>query len=154
MVTQPITLSKGAYTVKIYPDTMDENFDNKLFVITPPQSPGNQDEGKKDTKIVDLLRITHTYKIKGYLTNDSSGKTAYQEKNDLAEMANGARTTGGAVSVNIDPENPDAERATISAYIEKLSISDKSMDIDSTKTYSDDIVKYIIDITLVEGISV
>ena len=154
MVTQPITLTKGAYTVKIYPDTMDENFDNKLFVITPPQSPGNQDEGKKDSKIIDLLRITHTYKIKGYLTNDSSGKTAYQEKNDLAIMTEGARTTGGAVTVNIDPENPDPDRATISAYIEKLTISEKSMDLDSSKTYSDDIVKYIIDITLVEGISV
>ena len=54
-MVQTITISKDAYSVAIYPTSVNTQLDNKLFVITPPQPEGSQDEGVKTPKIIDLL---------------------------------------------------------------------------------------------------
>ena len=63
-----IVLSKGSLSVTIYPNEIPEEYANKLTVLPIPQTASNQASGPKDTKILDLLRLTHTLIIKGYLT--------------------------------------------------------------------------------------
>jgi len=153
MATQPITITKNGKTVYVYPESVAYNSENKLYMITIPTVENNQATGAKTTKVIDLLRITKTYNVKGYLTDETSGLGIVQ-KNTLRDIAEGAGANGGEISCEIDPNNPVAKYKTINCYIEKMTIEETPSDLDETKTYSTDVVKYRVDITLVEGVSV
>ncbi|RLG13717.1 hypothetical protein DRN69_05170 [Candidatus Pacearchaeota archaeon] len=138
-----LTFSKNSISVTVYADTVAENFTNKLFYITPATNADNQASGPSDTIAVDLLRITHQFVIKGYITGTDS-KTAKQVKDDFINIYNGAGTTGGTVSFVYDGD-------TFNGYIEKVNFVEKASDdpSDSIRDYA----KYEVAITFVEGVS-
>ncbi|MFW9872076.1 MAG: hypothetical protein ACFFG0_03165 [Candidatus Thorarchaeota archaeon] len=139
-----ITFSKGSHSVDIECGSVSEEYKNKLITLPIPQSATNQSSGKKDTKIVDLLRITHQFVIKAYICATST-LTAKQVKDKLKLIANGAETNGGVVSMVYDGD-------TLYGYIESLAFTKKAMD--SPTTESQEEVKYEAAITFVVGVSV
>lgn len=157
-MVQTITISKGGYSVLIYPTSTNTQLDNKLFVITPPQSEGSQDEGVKTPKIIDLLRITTTYRIQGHIVA-TTRTNAYTIKNTLVKICEGADVQGGEITATVEPENTNTpaceySRSSISGFIEKLTITENSRDLDSAVTYPDDTIWFDIDMTIVIGLKV
>jgi len=157
-MVQTIKISKGDYNVLIYPTSTNTQLDNKLFVITPPKSEGKQDEGVITPKVVDLLRITTTYRIQGHIVSTTRAN-AYTIKNTLVKICEGAEVQGGEISATVEPENtniPECEysKSEIKGYIEKLTITENSRDLSSDITYPDDTIWFDIDMTMVIGLRV
>jgi len=136
------TLSKGAYTATIYSVEITEDLSNKLSVITPPTGKQNQDGGAKPSKVVDLLRITRKFLIKGYLTGNT-------DKAALINIIKGGGLKGGVVTFSY-PDGADA--TSFNVFIESSKI--KQISTDEPDSASDDSIRYDIDITLVEGTTI
>jgi len=135
------TLSKGAYSVTIYNTEVTEDFDNKLFTITPAIGKQNQDSGPKDTKVADLLRITRTFSLKkGYLTSNN-------DKKALIQIIKGAGIKGGAATFTY-PDGADA--TSFSVYVRKAKI--KQVASDEPDSPPDDYAKFEVDLTLISGV--
>jgi len=139
-----ITISKGSYSVTLYATDIAENFTNKIFVITGATSNENQSGGPSDPKIVDLLRITHQFVIKCYITGTST-KTNKEVKEELIEIYEGAGINGGTTSLVYDGD-------TFEGYIEKLNIVEKAED--NISTTIKDYARYELAVTFVEGDSI
>lgn len=154
MVTN-ITLTKGAYTVTVYAEEVVEDYSNKMFLITPATSKGNQETGPKETKVVDLQRVTHNIVIRGWITSQTSpALTANQVKSNLISIFKGAGINGGVVTLNYDG-------TAYTGYIEKFTCTLRSADTPEETpevalgNYSGgDYAKYSIGITFVEGITI
>ncbi|KKN09005.1 hypothetical protein LCGC14_1050980 [marine sediment metagenome] len=153
MANTNITIAKGTLTVTIQTLEVVDNYSNKLFLITPPQSAANQASGPKNVKIVDLLRITHTIVIRGVITpgdDDSGVGSANSAKDDLISIYKGASTAGGTTTLTYDED-------TFNGYIEKLTVTEKTgkpSDFDSSPTIYPEVIGYEIAITFVEGTTV
>lgn len=153
MAVANVTISKGGKTVTIQTAEVTDNYSNKLFPITPPQSTSNQASGPKSVKIVDLLRIIHTIIIKGFLTpgDTATAATANAAKDDLNNIFKGAGASGGTVALVYDGD-------TFNGYIEKLTITEKTFDeppdYDSNTTNYSEVLKYEVAITFIEGVQV
>ena len=149
-MTSEITFSKGTYSVTIYGDINTENYSNKLFPITPAQSAANQALGPVDTKVVDLLRITHQLVMKGFLVGTST-VTAKTIKDNLINIFKGGGTAGGTVAMTYDGD-------TINGYIEKLSLIlkpyDEPDDWASSPSSYGDVIRYEVAITFIAGVSI
>ena len=113
-MSNTVTFSKGSISVALRTQEVTDNLSNKLFLITPPQTASNQTTGPKDTKIVDLLRITREFILRSYITPETD-KTAKSIKEDLVDIAKGASTAGGVVTMIYDGD-------TYTGIIEKLTI--------------------------------
>ena len=50
MATTEVTISKGSFSATIYANQVSEEYSNKIFLITPPQTANNQASGPKDVK--------------------------------------------------------------------------------------------------------
>ena len=106
-----ITISKSGVTDVFISVTKDEEILNKMLVkITPPTSSNNFAAGKKDTKMVDLLRIEERVNIDGQLATDSTD-TASTKKTNLISMFK----AGGVLSMLY-------EGSTITGNMDKLQI--------------------------------
>jgi hypothetical protein len=151
--TNYITISKEGLTSTIYVTESHLNLDNKLFLITPPTAPASQATGPATPKVIDLLRITQTYRIRGHIISTTLSD-AYTQINTLRTIAKGANGTGGSCTVEVEPDNPDSDYRSIHGFIEKLTITRRPQDIDSTKTYSDDTVFFDIDMSVTWGLAV
>jgi len=147
------TLAKGAYTVTIYAMEVIDHMTNKISTITPGSSRQKQSDGPKATKVIDLLRITRTFKIRGYLT----GATA---KSDILSITKGAGLSGG-VAVFTYPDGGDA--TSFNVFVQDVTISQKPADEPDTtpKTWDsdnsvflEDFARYDLDLTLVEGTTI
>ena len=158
-----ITIAKGGISVDIQVERVDDNFANQFFIIKPAQATNNQGDGPKEVKVVDLLRVTHSILIKGHITSIAS-KTALAVKQDLVNIWKGAGATGGVVTLTYD-ENASAFGNTaatntnpISGFIEKVNFQDISMDepsdFDSAKENYQDISKFEVTITFIEGTNI
>jgi len=147
------TLAKGAYTVTIYAMEVIDHMTNKISTITPGSSRQKQSDGPKATKVIDLLRITRTFKIRGYLT----GATA---KSDILSITKGAGLSGG-VAVFSYPDGGDA--TSFNVFVQDVTISQKPSD-EPSGTWIDgvwqagvlpsDVMRYDLDLTLVEGTTI
>jgi len=146
MTTADITFTKGSITVSLFTVQVDEDLSNKIFAITPPQTNSNQSEGPKDTKIVDLLRLTHTYHIRGEITPTST-QTAKKIKDNLLLIAKGANENGGEITMTYEGDS-------VKGYIEKVVVSKKSQDAAETYYSDDDIGVYTATIDFIKGISI
>lgn len=71
-IPDPI-ISQGGLSVTIRSEVVTEEYHNTVFTITPPTSTPNQGGGPKDTWIVNLLRITKQYTIRGYVDATDRG---------------------------------------------------------------------------------
>lgn len=86
-----LTLAKGAFSVELHGSQVEDGFVNKVFKITPGTGKQTQAAGPKDNKIVDLLRITRTFRILGHLLTTL-------EKNSLVNIIKGAGISGGGIT--------------------------------------------------------
>lgn len=139
-----VQFSKGSLSVDLHSDSVSEEYKNQLVVLNLAQSSTNQASGKKDTKVLDLLRITHQFVIRAYIAKNST-KSAKQQKDDLISISNGGGINGGTVSFTYDGD-------TYSGYLEKVIAVKESSDhpaIESTQE-----AKYKLTITFVVGTSV
>ena len=136
-----LIIAKGVYTVTIHTVEVTENYSNEFKVRPLPQTPQNQDSGPKGTKLVDLLKITHSLMVRGWI-NKTSTKTAKQVIDDLKKIFQGADTTGGYATITYDGDN-------IGMFPEKLTIIKKPLREPSDPGES--IGQYQISMNLVEG---
>ena len=143
-MTDEITIAKGSLSVTIHTEEASENYANKLIFIRPPQTKQNQSSGPTDVKVIDLLMITHELQIRGRLAGTDT-KTAKEVKDDLISIFKGANTSGGAATVTYAGD-------AFNMFIEKLLITEKSMDEPTTLT--EDIAKYDVQLTCAEGIAI
>lgn len=90
MVTN-LTLTKGAFSVEIHTVQIEDGFTNKVFKITPGTGKQTQAAGPKENKVIDLLRITRTFRLMGHLLNNA-------EKKNLVKIIEGAETDGGGIT--------------------------------------------------------
>jgi len=142
-----ITVSKGSYSVTIQSNEIPEEYANKLTVLPIPQNANNQSSGQKDVKILDLLRLTHTLIIKGYITATAS-KTAKEVKDDLFSIIKGGGEDGGTVTLTYDGDSYEG-------YIEKVIITEKAQDDPVGAGYSDtDHARYEIILNFIEGVAI
>lgn len=139
-----LTISKGAFTVTLYTDNIAQEYRNKLFPITPAQGADNQAGGPRDVKIVDLLRITHTYVIKCFIAGTDS-KTAKTVKDELVSIAKGGGIAGGVTTLTYDGDSIDG-------YIEKFNITERSEDNPSDAIR--DQARYEVALTFIEGVAI
>jgi len=151
-----ISFSKGSYKVNLYANSVAEEYKNKLITLTLATSTSTQSSGKKETKVVDLLRITQQYVIKAYITkvtdatsstDDTSGGsitlTAKQIKDNLKTIATGAGEDGGVITFSYDGDT------NIEGYIETLNFLDEAKDYPDNPSVEQ--VKYEVAITFVKG---
>jgi len=135
-MTDNITISKGGISVTIHTLEINDNYKNTLISFTPPQPKEKQATGPKTTKVIDLLRITHSMKIDGVLTNDT-------DRNNLITIAKGANTRGGPCSVTYEgyPGSP------LSMFLEDLTITEVAREKDAISGN----YKYSVQFQLIEG---
>ncbi len=156
MALSELTISKGGITVTIYARDIDDSFANKIFIINIPTTSNNQASGPQSPKIVDLLRLTRTIQINGFITADTvNSKTAAQVKKDLITILTGGTTAGGIITLNYDglgrKLNTNSDATSISGYIEKLSFREDPKDEPSNSSTITDYAKFSVQITFVEG---
>jgi len=142
-----IVLSKGTFSVEIHPFLMKNQQINKMTILPIPQVAKNQSSGPKDVKILDLLRLTHTIIVNGYLTATAS-KTAKEVKDDLFSIIKGGGEDGGTVTLTYDGDSYEG-------YIEKVIITEKAQDDPVGASYSDtDHARYEIILNFIEGVAI
>lgn len=143
-INSNITISKGSLSVTIATTKPSENFKNVLQVLPPFQAQDNQDQGPKKSKVVDLLRISHSFVFGGHITA-TDDKTAKEVKDDLIQILKGASIKGGG------PATLTYEDDTFDVYIEDI-VFLKVLNDDAVSNYSGkDSVEYDVTIKLVEG---
>ena len=162
-MTNEITLTKGGITVKLYTPEVNDNYASKIFIITPAQSSTNQDDGPKEAKMVDLLRVTHSMVIRAHILGTAS-KTATQIKQDLVNIFKGGGAVGGTVALTYDANarafgsTATTANTTINGYIEKVNFkevsADEPDDFVSAKENYTDISKFEITLTFLEGVKI
>jgi hypothetical protein len=136
-----ITISAGSYTVTIHSSSIIDKMKNKLFLITPATSLSGYETGAKETKIVNLLRITREINInQGYIVGTST-KTAKQVKEDLIAIFNGGLASE-LVKLIYDGEE-------IEGFIEDLQVTEDARDLPST--LPEDVVRYAVQLNFVKG---
>ena len=143
-----ITLSKGDYSVTIYTTEVSDNFSNKLIALTPPTGRQKQSDGPKSPKIIDLLRVTRTIRIKGYVISNTV-------KSNLIALIKGAKTNGGMITLTYDNGgdsafNSPGTATTYEVLIETCTINDKAFD-EPDGTLPSDLAKFLIDMSVLEG---
>ncbi len=158
-----ITLTKGEITITLGVQEVNDNYANKIFIITPAQSSTNQADGPKEAKVVDLLRVTHSMVIRANIFGTAS-KTATQVKQDLINIWKGAATVGGTIALTYDANarafgsTDTTANTTINGYIEKVNFkevsADEPDDFVSAKENYTDISKFEITLTFLEGVKV
>ncbi len=159
-MTLEVVISKGNYSVTIHVNNFSEEYANKLTILPIPQVSSNQSSGAKDTKILDLLRLTHNFIIKGSITasnvgigsnKDSGGSaslTAIECKEILKNIVNGASINGGTCTMIYDGNSYEG-------YIEKVVMVEESQDDPITSGYTGvDQARYEVNLTFVEGVSI
>ncbi len=134
-----ITLSKGAYSVTIYTDSVSDGIKNQLQVLPIPTVSQNQVDGPDGTKIADLLREIRTFLIKGYIESNS-------EKSNLMKIVKGADTTGGVITMTY---SAGGDLTTFTGYIQSCLVHQESSDEASSPPA--DFAKFTVNITFVEG---
>jgi hypothetical protein len=128
-------LTKGAYSVTIQTNEIQENYDNQLRVIPLPTVGQNQASGVKDTRVNDLLKITHSIVIRGILISTT-------ERNNIIKIIKGAEVSASPVTLTYDT-HPDTP---LSVFINKCQIIEKAMDKQTANAK-----KYEIQLTVIEG---
>ncbi len=134
-----ITLSKGAYSVTIYTDSVSDGIKNQLLLLPTPTVSQNQADGPDGTKIADLLRETRTFLIKGYIESNS-------EKSNLMKIVKGADTTGGVITMTY---SAGGDLTTFTGYIQSCLVHQESSDEASSPP--SDFAKFTVNITFIEG---
>lgn len=138
-----VTISKGSYTVTIHTVEATEDYANQINVRPLPQTKQKQSTGPKGTKVSDLLKITHTLLIRGWI-NKTATKTAKQVLDELKSIFKGADVSGSPATIVYDGDS-------LSMFPEKLTIIKKPLR--RPESPSKAIAQYQVQIQLTEGTS-
>lgn len=139
-----VVLTKGEVSVTIFTTEDTENLKNIIEVVPGVVSPDNQSSGVKTATVVDLLRISHTYQIQGYIV-ETTAISALTAKNNLKSIFNGA-------NVDSTPIIMTYEDSSINCFFEDLVIKGVSNDDAVANGYAgEDSAEYHVTMTLVEG---
>lgn len=138
-----VTVTKGAFVIPIEV-TKDEEVLNKiLFKITPATTKQNYSSGKKDTLMIDLLRIEERINIDGLLTSSGTATqltlNASAKKSDLKS----AFKAGGVMNLSYEGST------TCTGNMDKLSIDKVHKDGNDPEL---DEVGYKVKFTFIKGI--
>ncbi len=134
-----IVLAKGELSVTIQTDSVTDGIKNQLLILPVPTVSQNQDTGPDGTNIADLLRITRTFLIKGYINSNS-------EKSDLMKITQGGEITGGVVTLTY---SEGGDKTDFEGYIQSVLVTQESSDEDSSPPA--DFLKFIVTFTFIEG---
>ena len=140
--TNEAQISKGGNTSVLSSVRIEDNFKNKIFVITPARSPQNQSGGPADTKVVDLLRITRTFVVKGHVLSNA-------EKNTLIQILEGGGLNGGGVNFQWEDGGDFDFASGTTVFIESCNFSQIASD--EPDTIPDDFAKHEVTLTMVKG---
>ena len=116
-MTTNLTLAKGAYSVTIPTITINETYKNRFNTLAFPTTKQKQELGPKDTKVMDMLKITHTLAIKGILTSAT-------DRNNLISIFKGGGVSGQPATLTYDT-HPDTP---LSVFVEDYTIVENSKD--------------------------
>lgn len=137
-----VTLTKGEYSVTIYCIQIEDGFINKITTITPPTGKQNQDAGPKANKIVDLLRVTRTFRLQGHILNNT-------DKASLINIIQGGGVKGGVITFTYD-DGGDA--TSFDVFVENCIFTQKSADEPTSPPT--DFAKHDVNITLIKGTTI
>ena len=137
-----ITIAKGSFSVTLFTITPTENWKNKLEIIPGVTSVDNQVNSPNKSQVVDLQRTTYSY-VFGCGITATSSKTAKQIKDDLRTIFEGARTSGGPVTLTY-------EDSSINVFFEDCVIKKNSGN--TVGNYDGkDAIEYMATLKFVEG---
>ena len=139
MTVSELTLSKNSISVTLYARRIEDGFKNKLTTITPASGRQSQSAGPKDTKVVDLLRLTRSFRIDGYVVSNT-------DKASLISLIEGAGTNGGAITLSFS-EGGDA--TSFEVFVEDCIFVYESQDEPASPP--SDLAKHSVNITLIRG---
>ncbi len=134
-----ITLAKGDITLTIQTDSVSDGIKNQLLILPIPTVSQNQDSGPDGTNIADLLRITRTLLIKGYIISNA-------EKSNLMKLAQGGEITGGEITLTY---SEGGDKTTFTGYLQSVLVTYEPSDEDSSTP--SDFPKFVVTITFIEG---
>lgn len=136
-MTTDIIIAKGSFSVTIPTIDITEEYKNQMTPKPFPTTKQKQEIGPKTVKVMDMLQITNTIKVRGILTTST-------DRNNLISIFNGARVSGSPCTITYDthPNTP------LSMFMENLTIIENSRDKLTANDY-----KYEVQITLIEGLS-
>jgi hypothetical protein len=137
-----VILSKGSYSTTVYTRRIEDGFKNKLTTITPAKGKGSQADGPKDTKVVDLLRLTRSFRIDGFVLSNT-------DKSNLIKIVEGAGINGGTITLTFS-EGGDA--TSFDVFIESIIFVYESQDEPSSPP--DDFAKHSVNISLIKGVTI
>ncbi len=155
-MTTEITLSKGGITVTIYADQVVDGFKNKFMAMIQPPTPNqNQPNGPTQAKLIDMLVITRTFTIKGYIVPQTIGsaRTADEVKKYLIQICKGANTSGGPITMTyeaIGEATYTSSTTEAKVYCESCIVTENSRDFDPGSSDTN-ISKFDVSLTLMEG---
>jgi len=141
MVTE-LTLSKNGISVTLYARRIEDGFKNKLITITPATGRQNQSGGPKDPKVVDLLRLTRSFRIDAFLTSNT-------DKANMISIIEGAGVNGGEVTLNF---SEGGDSTSFDVFVEDCIFTYESQDEPSSPP--NDHAKHILNITLIKGVQI
>jgi len=142
MAPSELTLTKNSINVTIYARRIEDGFKNKLTTITPAVGRQSQSAGPKDTKVVDLLRLTRSFRIDGYVVSNT-------DKASLISLIEGAGTNGGPITLSFS-EGGDA--TSFEVFVEDCIFVYESQDEPTSPP--DDLAKHSVNITLIKGVQI
>lgn len=132
---------KGSINLTLDATSFTDDLDDNLTILPIPTTKSNQSEGQKDTKILDLLRITRMMTLTAEITTKA-------DKSTLISLIRGAGIDGGTIRLTYDGDD-------YYGYIKKVTITERSGAGASvaTGTYSTSITRYAATIIFYEGVS-
>lgn len=142
-MTTEITFSKNSISVTVYANSVSDGLKNSLIILPTKIVTQKQSDvittTNGATKIGDLLDVKRTFQMKGFITSKT-------DKKNLIQIALGAGTTGGEITMSYSDGQVSRTSASsdtsFKGYFESLLI---------TQEASDETENYDIQITFIEG---
>jgi hypothetical protein len=140
---QEITIKKGVYEITIYASKVVEKLRNRMFIFTPGTGRNNFEAGRKETRLINLLRVTHEININiGYICGTST-KSAKEVKDELKEVFEGA-SESGTITLEYSGD-------TYTGFIEDLTFGEYAKDFEDDGDFPEDSVRYELQMNFVVG---
>ncbi len=123
----------------VYADSISDGIKNQLVMLPTPTVSQTQDSGPAGTKVVDLLRQTRTFLIKGYIESNAV-------KSNLMKIVKGGDIKGGEVTLTY---SEGGDLTSFTGYIQSCIVHQEASDEPSSPP--SDFAKFIVTITFIEG---
>lgn len=132
---------KGDISLSLDCTGFSDDLDDNLTILPIPTTKSNQSGGQKDTKILDLLRITRMMTLTAEIRTKA-------DKSTLISLVQGGGINGGTIRLTYDGDD-------YYGYIKKVTITERmgAGAVVASGTYSTSITRYTATIIFYEGVS-